>query len=142
MKKVIYGAIVCGIGLGAVAYYYQEDRREMENFCRASSAELDQSELTVADTLAIVKAKAAEPDPSLSPEQRSQMLRFIAAEKQTIKQERHDACYSSSLYRAKAAIQEDFAKDMSNMKEMAAYLHEGGPMTPAQQLSFERAYKK
>jgi hypothetical protein len=70
------------------------------------------------------------------------MLRFIAVEKQSISQERHDACYSSSLYQAKAATQEDLAKDMSTMKEMSAYLNGGGPMTPAHQLSFERAYAK
>src|SRR5207248_11360866 len=89
--------------------HFQEDKREMKNFCSTSSAGLDKAELTVADTLAIVEAKAAEPDPSLSPEQRAQMLRFIAAEKQSIAQERHDACYSSSLNQAKAAIQEDLA---------------------------------
>jgi hypothetical protein len=50
--------------------------------------------------------------------------------------------YSSSFYQAKAATQEDLAKDTLTVKEMSTYLNGENPMTPAQQLSFERAYAK
>ncbi|MFZ3276711.1 MAG: hypothetical protein WA182_07385 [Candidatus Sulfotelmatobacter sp.] len=142
VKLVLIAFVSVAVLAIAAVDHYQEDKREMKIFCSTSTAALDKTELTVADTLAIVEAKAAEPDPSLSPEQRAKMLRFIASEKQSIAQERHDACYSSSLSQAKAATQEDLAKDMSTMTEMSAYLTGGGPMTQAQQLSFDRAYAK